>query len=490
MHLLLLTLYLWQPGDAVLPPDLDLTIARAMRAWNVPGLAVGVVADDKVVLTRGYGKLVEGGDRLVDKHTIFAIGSTTKAFTATALSWMIAEGKLAWDDPAAKHLEGFGLFDPLASRQLTVRDLLCHRSGLPRGDMVWYGSQYSRAQILDRVRYLEPAHGFRERFQYQNIMYLAAGQIIPRIDGLGWDAFMRERFFKPLGMARASTSTLELKDRKNKATPHELVDGKLTVLPWRNIDNIGPAGSINAGVADMVQWLRFNLNRGELDGKRIMPESAFYELWVQQMPVRLEGRYKLFFREAKMAGYGLGWFLHDYHGAQVYVHGGAIDGMRAIVMLAPDQNRGLVVLSNLSGNLVPTAIKNIFLDHWLGREKQDWSAKLKMVHDYGVTEAAADLRNREAARTKDTTPSLSLDAYTGTYSQDFMGDLRITREGDTMRVYLTDTLKGELEHWQHNSFRLRYDAPRLGFGWLNFQLDSRAQITGVAVEFLGDFTRQ
>src|SRR5687768_8223324 len=223
----------------------DAYITGAMRDWKVPGLAIAIVRNDSIIHMRGYGTRTMNATEPVDEHTIFAIGSSSKAFTATLVGMLVDEAKLRWDDPAHQYLPGLELFDPYVSKELTVRDLLTHRSGLTRGDLVWYATDYDRRDVLRRVRYLKPTWSMRARFGYQNIMYLAAGEVAAAISGKSWDDLVRDRIFTPLGMSESSTSIRALAQMRNVATPHAEIDDTLHAVPWKNIDNIAPAGSIN-----------------------------------------------------------------------------------------------------------------------------------------------------------------------------------------------------------------------------------------------------
>src|SRR5687767_572211 len=287
-------------------PGFDEYVANAMKEWEVPGLAIAIVKDDRIVFAKGYGVRELGGTAAVDDHTLFAIGSSSKAFTAAALAMLVDEGKIKWDDPVTKYLPGFQLFDPYTTRELTVRDLLTHRSGLERGDLLWYASAYDRDEVLRRVRHLKPSWSLRSRFGYQNIMYLAAGQILPSLTGKSWDDFVRGRIFTPLGMTSSSTSIKALADSDNVATPHSKFDDKVGPVAWRNIDNIGPAGSINSNVLDMAQWVRLQLGGGEYQGKRLISAAAVKEMHSPQSIIPLTTMYEKLYPEAHFLTYGLG----------------------------------------------------------------------------------------------------------------------------------------------------------------------------------------
>ena len=233
--------------------DFEDYVNKALKDWGVPGVAIAIVKDDRIVYAKGFGVRELNKPEPVDEHTLFAIGSSSKAFTAASLAILVDQSKIKWDDPATKYLPGFQLFDPYSTREMTVADLLSHRSGLTRGDLLWYASDYDRNEVLRRVRYLKPSWSLRSRFGYQNIMFLAAGQIIPSVTGKTWDDFMRERIFTPLHMKSTSTSIKSFAGNANVASPHSKIDDKVRAVSWRNIDNIAPAGSINSNVQDMAQ---------------------------------------------------------------------------------------------------------------------------------------------------------------------------------------------------------------------------------------------
>jgi CubicO group peptidase (beta-lactamase class C family) len=295
------------PASAQRPTDFrpfDAYAAQAMALWKVPGVAIAIVRNDSIIHSRGYGVRKLGAPEPVDVQTLFAIGSSSKAFTATALAMLVDEGKVRWNDKATLHLPGFQLYDSYATRDLTIRDLLSHRSGLSRGDLMWYGSAYSRDEILRRVRFLEPSWGFREQFGYQNIMYLAAGQVAARAAGMNWDDVIRTRIFQPLGMGASSTSITALAGLTNVAQPHAEFDDTVRVVPYRNIDNIGPAGSINSNVTDMAQWVRFNLAKGKAGGKQLVSDGNMNELWSAHTAMRVDGPFRVLYPDVHLMSYG------------------------------------------------------------------------------------------------------------------------------------------------------------------------------------------
>ena len=382
------------PQAAPALPGFDAYVAQAMKDWKVPGLAIAIVKNDSIVLMKGYGTRTMNTNEPVDEHTLFAIGSSTKAFTATLVAMMVDAGKMHWDDPATRYLPDLQLFDPYVSRELTVRDLLTHRSGLTRGDLVWYAGGYDRSEILRRVRFLPPSWSMRSRFGYQNIMFLAAGEAAAKVAGKSWDDLVLERIFVPLGMSETNTSVRALKGKSNVATPPQDINDTLRVVPWHNIDNIGPAGSINSNVSDMIKWARFQLDGGKVRGKSLLAAPAFSEMHTPQMIIPMSAEQKAFNPFTHLQAYGMGWFLQDYRGRQLDQHGGNIDGMSAMVALMPEEKLGVVILSNANGSPAPALVLYRVLDAFLGAPPRDWLAEQKKVQEKARTMA------KEAALSK------------------------------------------------------------------------------------------
>jgi CubicO group peptidase (beta-lactamase class C family) len=468
----------------------DEYVNKALKDWEVPGVGIAIIKGDKVVLARGYGVRKLGDPTPVDDRTIFAIGSSSKAFTAAALAMLVDEGKIKWDDPVTKHLPGFELYDPYASKEMTVRDLLCHRSGLERGDLMWYGSEYGRDEIIRRARFLKPSWSFRSQFGYQNIMYLTAGQIIPAVTGKSWDDFIKDRFFKPLGMAASSTSVNDLKSSNNVSAPHGKIEEKVVAIPWRNIDNIAPAGSINSNIAEMTAWVRMQLSDGEFSGQRLLSSGAIKEMQKSHTVVPYDPPWSLLFPEAHFVTYGLGWLLSDYRGRKVVEHGGNIDGMSALVAFVPEEKLGLVVLTNLSGSELRTALKLRIIDAFLGGEAKDWSAiHLKTMKSFEAQGKAAE-KKRNDERVKDTKPSLALDKYAGTYQDEMYGDLKVEQdESGKLVARYGPTFTGDLEHWHYDTFQAAWRDRTLGKSQVTFTLNAQGKVESVKIQNMADFKR-
>lgn len=469
--------------------ELDEYAARAGREWQVPGFAVAVVKDDGVVFAKGYGVRELGRPEQIDADTLFAVASNTKAFTAAALAVLVDEGKLSWDDPVTKHLPGFQLHDPFVTRELTVRDLLSHRSGLATfgGDLLWFESNYTRAEIIRRVRHLRPVSSFRSAYGYQNIMFLAAGEIVPAVTGKSWDDFVRERFFLPLGMARTTTRHAELLAAQNVATPHNELDGKLRVIRYDNVDNAGGAAAINSSAGDMARWLRLQLGRGKYEGKQIFAAQRSREMWTPHIVVSgVSEAAERFNPTTHFNLYGLGWALSDYHGRKVVSHGGGLDGMISRVAMMPEESLGLVVLTN-SETPLPNVLSNKIFDLFLGVPARDWSADYLARVQANRERGAAEAAKIEAARVPGTKPSLPPAAYAGTYSGQMFGDARVAEEGGRLVVRLmpSPNFVGDLEHWHFDTFRIKwregivYPFPR---GFVTFTLDAQGKVSEMKID--------
>jgi CubicO group peptidase (beta-lactamase class C family) len=473
---------------AVDPRTIDAYVEQAMRDWEVPGVAIAIVRNDSVVFAKGYGLRELGKSDRVTANSLFAIGSTSKAFTSAALGILVDEGKLRWDDPVAKYLPGLQLFDPYVTRELTVRDLLTHRSGLSRGDLLWHASGYDRAEVLRRVRYLKPTWSFRSNYGYQNIMFLAAGEVVASVTGKSWDDFVRERFFTPLGMERTVTSVRPLASLGDVAMPHERISGRVRSVPWLNIDNVGPAGSINSSVAEMAQWIRLQLGQGTYKGRKLLDAKTVKEMHTPQTIIRMSEEQERTFPMTKFTAYGLAWSLRDYYGRKLVGHGGGIRGMRAEVMLVPEEQLGFVVLTN-SGTNLPVALVYRLVDTYMGTPQRDWSATLLATAKRNAERVAEERRKLEAARATGTTPSVPLDKYAGTYADSMYGAVTVTLENGKLVAAFGPQYIGELRHWQHDTFEAQWREEVLGRQFITFALDPRGNVKSLEIDNLATFGR-
>lgn len=460
---------------------LDAYIERAMHDWGVPGLAIAIVKNDSVVFAKGYGVRTVGKPDRVDAHTLFAIGSNTKAFTSTLIGTLVDQHKMSWDAPVTTYLPWFQLYDPWVSREITIRDVLSHRSGLGRrGDLLWYGSAYSRDEILHRIRYLVPNSSFRSQFGYQNIMVLAAGQAAAAAAGTSWDQLIDQRIFRPLHMTESNTSVTALAGQPNVATPHLIEKGHPTPIRWRNIDNIGPAGSINSTITDMVKWVRLQLDGGTVDGTTIIKAATLAETHSAQTIVSTP--HDTLFPSTHFADYGLGWGLEDYHGRELVWHNGGIDGMLSEVRLIPEEKLGIVILTNAEGHVLNPALSYRIMDAYLGVPPRDWSAIYLTRFKAAQAAQAAAEQAVIAARVPNTHPSLPLERYAGTYADTLYGDAQVALENGKLVLRFGPSFTGDLEHWNYDTFRVTWRDLREGSAFVTFTLDAAGKVDRMEVQ--------
>ncbi len=462
----------------------DAQVAQAVKDWRAPGFAIAVVKDDAVIFSKGYGVREVGRAEPVDTHTLFAIGSTTKAMTAAAIGMLVDEKKLSWDDPVTRHLPWFALKDPQATREITIRDLLTHRAGLPNADFLWYGQANSPRTILERLRLVEPAYSVRSSFIYQNIMYAVAGAVIETASGMPWARFIETRIFKPLGMTDSIATAATLDGRANHAMPHFIMDDAVARIENATVDGIAPAGSIWSSVDDMSKWMRLLLAGGVVTGAqggaRLLSEGTLGELFRPQTMVTRQAFYPTAeITRPDWTTYGLGWFQQDYAGFKVDYHTGSIDGMVAICGLVRSQGIGVYVLSNLDHAELRHALMFTAFDRLLGRPARDWSAEFKTLYARLQREGEDAKKKEDSLRALGTKPSLPLNAYVGRYSDPLFGDVEVSMDpvDPTLRVRYGSAFSGKLDHWSFDTFRARWDAKWRGTAPASFVLDPNGRVS-------------
>ena len=429
----------------------------ALKDWKVPGCAVAIVRDDAVVLAQGYGLRDVKRTLPATKDTLFAIGSSTKAFTVMALALLVDEGKLGWDTPVRKFLPSFELKDQTASEHMTPRDLVTHRSGLPRHDLAWYNASLSRKELVERLRYLEPNADFREKWQYQNLMFLTAGYLAGEVAGTSWEDLVGKRIFAPLGMTSSNFSVEDSKKAADFALPYEEKDKQVIEIPFRNITTMGPAGSINSSAADMAQWVRLHLAKGKIGSTRVVSEAAIAEMHRPQMvmPELVQDP------EIALRSYGMGWFVESYRGQVRIHHGGNIDGFSALVAFLPQDGLGVVVLTNHGGTPLTEIVARTAIDRLLGLPPIDWNGRI--LARAKAAESAADKAGERADldRKKGTKPAHPLDEYVGDYEHPAYGTLSISKNASGNLQAEIHRIPMRLEHWHYETFRGRGEDPAL-----------------------------
>jgi CubicO group peptidase (beta-lactamase class C family) len=457
-------------------PDLatvfDDYVTQAVEDWEAVGLAVAVVKDGELVFAKGYGIRDIEAAGAVDAHTLFAIGSTTKAITAAAIGILRDEGKLDWDDKVTTHLPDFELFDPYVTRELTIRDLLTHRAGLGNADSLWYRTDISAADVVARARFIEPAYSFRAGYTYQNIMYATAGAVVEAVSGQSWATFVQERILTPMGMTGTVPLFTDTDGRDNVAAPHYRIDGELIRADNASVDNVAAAGSIWSSVTDMSRWMRLMLGGGELDGIRLLEPATHAELLRPQIVIPPGAFYPTTqLTQPHWTTYALGWFQHDYDGRFVSFHTGSIDGMVAINGLIPDEDLGVYVLGNLDHVEIRHALMYKAFDLWGGEpDGRDWSTDLREMYAEATEQQRAAFAAFRASRIEDTAPSRQLIDFAGVYSDPLFGQIEIGVDGDSL-VFEAAGRSAAMEHWHYDAFVVAWERPWLAPTAVAFAFD-------------------
>jgi CubicO group peptidase (beta-lactamase class C family) len=458
-------------------PDLrafDVYVAQAVRDWRVPGLAIAVVKDDSVVFAKGYGVLDVGKPERVTEHTRFAIGSTTKAMTAAAIGMLVDEGKLRFDDRVIDIIPELVLYDPYATRELTIRDLLTHRSGLGGTDLLWAFGEMPFDDMMRRLRHVRPTSSFRSQWSYQNVIYAIGGEIIARVSGMSWAEFTRSRIFAPLGMTESVALVSEVRGLPNVATPHDIIRDTVRAVPMRSTDGVASAGSIYSSVADMAKWMRFMLDSGRVAGKQLLKPATFSELVTPQIRAAQSTYPALMLSKPHGFSYALGWFVQDYQGDVVWMHTGSINGMIALIGLLPDRRTGVYVLANLDHAELRHALMYKVFDLYAGNAPRDWSAELNEFVARRGAGARPPTRPANAAA-----PSLPLERYAGTYVDSTYGALEVTFVNGALRARFGAQDLGTLEAWEHESFRAVGPPPAMNRTPVTFMPDGVGGVASV-----------
>jgi len=435
---------------------LDQYINSSMKDWKVPGASVAIVRDGSVDYMKGFGIRDIRTKAPVTADTLFDIGSCTKAFTAADIAILVDEGKMDWDGRVNSYIPFFRLNDPLANEMVTIRDLLTHRTGVPGADLVWLiNPKASREELIRKLAYVQPNSSFRSKFEYQNLMYLAAGYAVGQVAHGTWDEFTQSRLFAPLGMTESDTSAADAQNAPDHATPHEQEqNGSVKVIPWRNIDSVGPAGSINSSARDMARWITFQLGDGTYHGKRLIAEKSMREMHSAQMVIPLDGEIpKVFFPDSTQLSYGLGWFVQQYRGHQLIIHAGDIDGFATMVVLIPEIHTGYFVVINM-GSLYRQVLSYQIADRLLHLPEAGWSERFRKMR----VQLQADEEAGNAWKSKrmpGTRPTRDLPAYAGHYQNPVYGDAEIGYQSEKLTLRL-QTINSDLEHFQYDTFTVKF----------------------------------
>ena len=450
-------------SPAAAPADLDAYVTRVMKTFEVPGISLAVVTNGQVVVAKGYGVRKLGDATAVDSKTNFGIASNTKVMTATALGILVDEGKLRWDAPVIDYLPWFQMYDPFVTRELTILDLLVHRSGLGlgAGDLLWWPpSTYNRREIATRLRHIKPATSFRAAYAYDNVLYLVAGEVIETISGQSWEDFVTTRILKKVGMTATTVRHSDASKGGNMAAPHAEVDGKVRPIAPFDSDNTNPAGGVNSNAGDMAKWMTVVLARGKLpDGTRLIAEPTWRQITTGVTPVSIgTPPAELAAQRSNFRAYGLGLNVQDYRGQKMLIHSGGLPGYVSRVMMFPDAELGISVLTNQESGSAFDAIAYRIADHFLGATPTDWADAYQKVEARQKASFAETDKRAVASRNAASKPSLPLAGYAGKYNDAWYGDITIEQQADrlVMKFGHTPSLVGDLEHWQYDTFVVKW----------------------------------
>lgn len=469
--------------------EFDSFAEKARKEWQVPGLAVVVVKDGKVLLKKGYGIRELGKPDKVDTQTLFACASTTKAMTAVCMGILVDEGKVSWDDAVVKHLPDFQLYDPYVTRELKIRDLFTHNSGVGNADFLWGSMNIPSAEILEKMKMVKPSYSLRSSFIYQNIFYLAAGKVIESISGLSWDKFIQQNVFDKLGMTHTFALLAQAKDI-NQSTPHFMIDNSVRVIERTNPDAIGPAGSARSCAEDMSKWVLCMLDSSKYSGGKLLKAKTWMELFKPQVMVPPSQFYPTMqLTKPNWTTYGLGWFQQDYKGKKVNFHTGSLAGEIAIHGQLPEEKLGIYVFANFDHAEVRHALMFKAFDLFALGGARDWSGEFLTLYKKLNEQNEKQEKDFEAKRVANTQPNLTLADYAGKYVDPLYGQIEITLEGNILNINLNNFAKAKLEHWHFDTFRGWYDKKWYGKANANFSFGSDGKISKVNFDGL-EFKRQ
>lgn len=461
---------------------IDLYAQKLTKEFSVPGLSIGIVRNDSILFMKGYGLRELEKDLPVSENTIFSVGSISKTFTALTLGILVDQEKINWDDRVRKYLPYFELYDPYVTENFTIRDLLTHRSGLPMvsGGTLWYHSDLSRTDVIKKLRYLKPVSGFREKAEYQNVMFLVASEVVKAVSGMSWDDFLKVNVFDKLKMKNSTSVSTVREENKNIARPYIINKNFEKVLVEQEKgDNIAPAALIYSSAFDMVNYLRMLLNDGTFGKDTVISKSVLHEMFKPQIifpywPGPMHNQF---------SSYGLGWWITPVRNHIVIDHSGSVDGMLANMVMIKDLNIGIIVLSNTT-EMVPLLLTWKLLEQIFNDKSFDVYERIKNFNAKEMEMNEKDKLLIEQTRIPNTKPSLNLNSYKGTYNDKMYGDILIDIKNKNLEIRFSHTplFTGKLVHWHHDTFKIEWKDERVPSGFLTFNFDSQQKITGITLE--------
>jgi len=459
--------------------EFDSYAEKAMVDWKVPGMAVTIVKDGRVIFKKGYGVRELGKRDVVDTLTLFSCASTTKAMTAVCMAMLVDEGKVKWDDPVIKYLPDFILYDPYVTRELQVRDLLIHNSGVGNTDFLVGYMDISPDEILNRMRLVKPGYSFRSSFTYQNIFYLAAGKVIEKVSGKSWESFMQERIFSPLGMDHSYPGPVGITG-ENVSKPHFPVHDTIRVIPPEWPPQINPAGGVKSSIDDMGKWVLCMLDSSKYEKGRLLKPGTWEEIFHPQVIVPAEEFYPTMqLIKPNWTTYSYGWFQNDYKGRKINFHTGSLGGERSIIALLPDANMGIYVFCNYQeAQIIHALVYKAFDLFALGGDR-DWSKEFLALY-HGIKEKGDKAQKEfESKRVANTSPSRELVEYCGKYTDPLFGEADVIFK-DSCLVFTFNQSPSltriSMKHWQYDTFRGEFERPWYGKATAQFFLNTDGKV--------------
>lgn len=488
LSLLLCSVSLYSQHASFSESALHKLVSNVLKNFNVPGISVAIVKDGNIILAKGYGIRKLGETASVDEHTLFGIASNSKAFTATAMALLVEEGKLSWNDRVIDHLPWFQMSDPYVTKEMRIRDLFVHRSGLGlgAGDLLWWPeTSYDRKEIVRRLRNIPLATSFRSAYAYDNVLYTVAGEVIETVSGVSWEEFMQERVLRTIGMNESTVRHSDAAKEGNIAATHARVEGKLQRVRPYTSDITNPAGGINSNAVDMAKWLLVQLDSGKIsESKRLFSPSTTAALWsfITPKPI-LEPPKELAPMKMNFSGYGLGFNIHDYRGMKIITHTGGLPGYVSKVTMVPDLHLGIAVLTNQEDEAAYMVITNTLLDQFMSVQKFNWlnaygALKARIAHEQNTSTKISSVKNSEV-------PPLPLTHYCGTYRDAWYGEMSITNEHDSLKIrfHQTPSLIGTLEYDKFNTFIARwYERELRADAFVTFTLKPNGSVESISMQ--------
>ncbi|MDT3694806.1 MAG: serine hydrolase [Ignavibacterium sp.] len=453
--------------------SLDNYVLRGMNNWQIPGIAVLIVKDGKIVVSKAYGVKELGKNELVDENTLFLIGSNTKAFTGTALALLEQEGKLKLDDKVITYLPDFKMKDPWITKDLTLTDIVTHRMGYEtfQGDFMFWASDLTADEVIEKLGSTTPKYDFRTKYGYTNAGYAIAGKVIKKVSGLSWSDFLKEKIFSPLKMNRTVALSVDFSKSDNVAKPHTMSNDQITVLPFEYIDNMAPCGSIGSSVSDLSHWLIAQLDSGRFDGETKIP---FEVIKRTRKPETIIGRARRLYNEGHFNLYGLGWALTDYEGTEIVSHTGAVNGFLSSVTLLPEENLGIAVLTNSDANSLFEMLKWEIIDSYLGlpyRNYDEIGFKRSSAREKQTSGMITQWQDSVKLNIK---PQIPLSDFAGKYKHDVYGFAELELNGNSLLLKLEhhSKLTAKLEYIGSNRFLCTYSNPTYGIKVFPFEIEN------------------